>query len=317
MTITKESLPQVNEFIKNVIDNPDFKDYLSTLPQVKPFIFNTILLPDPDYFYLWIIVDPTNISTGVLILLDKTAVEYHLQFYKKARPNENKVKISKYYTILRNFGYVYLPHNGNMIISSESILANEITKLISIKNIQQLRKNVRVKEREIKEQLKRDNYIEKEKIKEEKFKQKQEKVKELKQTKTKAKYYVDDVELKEELRKSIEQDRVTERLGALFILIVDKYFHSRYWKNVSEKAGEMENDYKATALYNLCRYYKNFDLSRNTSPLAYITTITDMAFRTHYGKELYVNGSKNKGFRAEYCYDLQEFANIISTDDEF
>lgn len=85
----------------------------------------------------------------------------------------------------------------------------------------------------------------------------------------KKKHYIDKQELIDEVAKCQKEDQVSEDLAKMFIKIVD---------GVAHRFGNLQyyginEDVKQDCLLLLCQKYKNFDLSRNSSCFAYITTI--------------------------------------------
>ncbi len=83
------------------------------------------------------------------------------------------------------------------------------------------------------------------------------------------KHYVDKAELVKEVAKSQSLHKVTDELADMFILMVD---------GVAYRFGNLgyygiREDVKQDCLLLLIQKYKNFDLTRNSSCFAYITTI--------------------------------------------
>lgn len=90
-----------------------------------------------------------------------------------------------------------------------------------------------------------------------------------KKNKDKKKFYVNKEELVKEIEISQKQDRVTDPLADMFIKIVDGVAHR--FANLQYYG--ITEDVKQDCLLLLIQKYKNFDLTRNSSCFAYITTI--------------------------------------------
>jgi DNA-directed RNA polymerase specialized sigma24 family protein len=96
----------------------------------------------------------------------------------------------------------------------------------------------------------------------------------------KKKHYVDKKELVEQVAISQESGQVTDELAEMFQKIVD---------GVAHRFGNLQyyginEDVKQDCLLLLIQKYKNFDLTRNSSCFAYVTTVVYNQMRYQVSK---------------------------------
>ena len=114
------------------------------------------------------------------------------------------------------------------------------------------------------------------------------------------KNYLNNSDLLIELKKSREQDRVTENLGAMFLALVKRY------ASIPRFSGYSYNDeMQLFALFTLCKVWKGFDAERFNNPFAYFTQIVHNSFHQLDNRErrqrdirdaLLVDQGKNPSF---------------------
>lgn len=118
----------------------------------------------------------------------------------------------------------------------------------------------------------------------------------------KKKHYVDKAELVAQVAKSQDTDKVTEELAEMFIKIVD---------GVAHRFGNLQyyginEDVKQDCLLLLIQKYKNFDLTRNSSCFAYITTIIYNQMRYQVSK-----AKKYKDRHDEISKQVKEYVDRV------
>ena len=100
--------------------------------------------------------------------------------------------------------------------------------------------------------------------------------------------YLSNTNLLIQLKLSHEQDRMTEELGKLLMLLVNNYAKKGCWAGYSYL-----DEMKGNALVLMVRYWKTFDIQRG-NPFAYFTQLTKNAFIEYLNKE-----KKNQTLRDE------------------
>lgn len=84
---------------------------------------------------------------------------------------------------------------------------------------------------------------------------------------SKKKYYMDNQELTEEILKCKESKVVSDKLGRMFLNIVDNVARSFYWENPDDG-----DDCKANAVFDLCKNFWKYEPS-NGNAFAFCTQI--------------------------------------------
>lgn len=115
-------------------------------------------------------------------------------------------------------------------------------------------------------------------------------------------FYVDKAELVSEVAKSQKTDIVSDELAEMLIKIVD---------GVAHRFGNLQyyginDDVKQDCLLLLIQKYKNFDLTRNSSCFAYITTIIYNQMRYQVGK-----AKKYKDRKDEVYKHVKEYTDKL------
>jgi len=100
---------------------------------------------------------------------------------------------------------------------------------------------------------------------------------------TTASYFVGKWEFIDAVTGSKAQSAVSEELGRIFILIVNKYCSKSNWR---EYPPQVKDELKSNALHDLVRSYHKFDDTReNLNPFAYYTAIISNSFYKTINKE--------------------------------
>lgn len=138
------------------------------------------------------------------------------------------------------------------------------------------------------------------------------------EVKKKKKNYLNNSDLLEEIKKSREQGKVTEKLGTMFMALVKKY------ATIPRFSGYTYNeDMQAFALLTLTRVWKSFDETTYDNPFAYFTRIVHNAFHQFDNMErkqrdirdaLLVENGKNPSFNYAERYDDEHV--LITADDD-
>lgn len=116
----------------------------------------------------------------------------------------------------------------------------------------------------------------------------------------KKKNYLNNSDMLIELKKSREQDRLTENMGRMFLALVRRY------ASIPRFSGYSYNDeMQSFALFTLTKVWKGFDAERFNNPFAYFTQIVHHAFHQLDNRErrqrdirdaLLVDQGKNPSF---------------------
>lgn len=85
--------------------------------------------------------------------------------------------------------------------------------------------------------------------------------------------YVTNKDLRRMLKEANEKDRVTEELGAAFILISE-----RASTRPSYYSYPYRDDMVGDAILNMCKYWRNIEYTDEANPFAYLTQITNTSF---------------------------------------
>lgn len=92
-------------------------------------------------------------------------------------------------------------------------------------------------------------------------------------TTRKAHHYIDNAEMYQEVLKSREQKRMTERLGSMMILLCEQIAKRPNWNRYS-----YIDDMKGFAVMQLCRTWSSFDPEKYTNAFAYYSTCVNNNF---------------------------------------
>lgn len=118
----------------------------------------------------------------------------------------------------------------------------------------------------------------------------------------KKQFYVNKEELVKEIELSQNQDRVTDNLAEMLIKIVNGVAHR--FANLQYYG--ITEDVKQDCLLLLIQKYKNFDLTRNSSCFAYITTIIYNQMRYQVSK-----AKKYKDRNDAIAKEVKEYIDIL------
>lgn len=98
--------------------------------------------------------------------------------------------------------------------------------------------------------------------------------------KKKTKNYINNADLLIELEKSHKQNRMTEELGRMMLLLCQRYIQiPRFAKYTYTE------DMQAFALMTICRVWKSFDASKSQNPFAYFTQCIHHAYFQYNNQE--------------------------------
>ena len=80
----------------------------------------------------------------------------------------------------------------------------------------------------------------------------------------------------------IKNKEIHNKLGEIFLLMVDKFqYHHWYVNYTADWKAEMSSE----AIYNCCRYFRNFDVEKNNNPFAYFTRVIWNSYQQMLNKE--------------------------------
>lgn len=97
----------------------------------------------------------------------------------------------------------------------------------------------------------------------------------------KKKNYLNNADLMKELAKSREQDKMTDELAKMLMMLCNKYAkHSDYISIYS-----YDDDMKAFALLTVCKVWRSFNPAKTNNPFAYFTQILRHAFYQYLNHE--------------------------------
>ena len=119
-------------------------------------------------------------------------------------------------------------------------------------------------------------------------------------TKKTKKQYVDDLELKEEISKSYNQNKLTDKAVKMFLLMINGAT-----KKYSYEFEEDKEDCMQEAMEQILRKWKCFDMEKD-KPFSYFATMIHYSFSGHFKK------IQSKGFRGIEDNEVE----IEGTDEE-
>lgn len=80
--------------------------------------------------------------------------------------------------------------------------------------------------------------------------------------------YVSNAGLLREIEISKEKDRLTDNAIQMLLLIIENIQRKRYYKDPEEK-----KDCASAAMYDILKYWRNFDPSKSKNPFAFFTSM--------------------------------------------
>lgn len=133
-----------------------------------------------------------------------------------------------------------------------------------------------------------------------------------------SKNYINNADLLIELAKSHEQNRMTEKLGEMIILLCKRYITiPRFAKYTYSE------DMQGFAILTVCRIWKGFDVTKGKNPFAYFTQCIHNAYFQYNNAERKQRDIKdeiriNNGMNSSYDYgDRWNENNGYSADDAY
>lgn len=120
--------------------------------------------------------------------------------------------------------------------------------------------------------------------------------------KKKKKNYINNADLLIELEKSHKQNRMTEELGRMLLLLCQRYIQIPRFSKYT-----YTDDMQGFALMTICRVWKSFDASKSQNPFAYFTQCIHHAYFQYNNSERKQRDIKdeiriNNGLNASYNY---------------
>lgn len=97
---------------------------------------------------------------------------------------------------------------------------------------------------------------------------------------TGSKNYINNADLLIELAKSHEQDRMTEKLGEMVILLCKRYITIPRFAKYT-----YTDDMQGFAILTVCRVWKSFDINKGKNPFAYFTQCIHNAYFQYNNSE--------------------------------
>lgn len=123
------------------------------------------------------------------------------------------------------------------------------------------------------------------------------------------KYYVDKKEMYDEIVKSKESGRCSDRLAEMFYAIAEKYSRHRNFRDYERRYGRMfKEDLISAGIMACMRAWNKFDHTKFDNPFAFFTTCIYRAFIGYLSKEYDYSNTKNalkveQGMRGDYGYE--------------
>lgn len=100
------------------------------------------------------------------------------------------------------------------------------------------------------------------------------------ETKKKKKNYINNADLLIELEKSHKQNRMTEELGRMLLLLCQRYIQIPRFAKYT-----YTDDMQGFALMTICRVWKSFDATKSQNPFAYFTQCIHHAYFQYNNQE--------------------------------
>lgn len=123
------------------------------------------------------------------------------------------------------------------------------------------------------------------------------------------KNYLDKQDMMEELRRSHEQGKPTERLGEMFMMLCEKYSHNHMFRDYERRYGRaFKEDLLSSGLVACSRAWDKFDIENFDNPFSFFTTCIFRAYIGFLSKEYNYGNTKNAmkvevGMRGDYGYE--------------
>ena len=123
------------------------------------------------------------------------------------------------------------------------------------------------------------------------------------------KNYIDKKEMYDEVVKSQEQGKCSERLGYMFMLLCEKYSHHYWFREYERRYGKaFKEDLLSAGLTACVRAWPKFDVNESNNPFSYFTTCVLRAYQGYLTKEYGWINTKNaakveSGLRGDYGYE--------------
>lgn len=123
------------------------------------------------------------------------------------------------------------------------------------------------------------------------------------------KNYIDKKAMFDEIIKSREQERATEELAKMFMMLAEKYSHHRLFREYEARYGRaFKEDLISSGLIACIRAWPKFDPERFDNPFAFFTTCLFRAYIGFLKKEYGFINTKNalkveNGLRGDYGYE--------------
>lgn len=123
------------------------------------------------------------------------------------------------------------------------------------------------------------------------------------------KNYLDKQEMMEELHRSHEQGKPTERLGEMFMVLCEKYSHNHMFRDYERRYGRaFKEDLLSSGLVSCSRAWNKFDVENFDNPFSFFTTCIFRAYIGFLSKEYNYGNTKNSmkvemGMRGDYGYE--------------
>lgn len=120
--------------------------------------------------------------------------------------------------------------------------------------------------------------------------------------KKKKKNYINNADLLIELEKSHKQNRMTEELGRMLLLLCQRYIQIPRFAKYT-----YTDDMQGFALMTICRVWKSFDATKSQNPFAYFTQCIHHAYFAYNNQERKQRDIKDEirirnGMNASYNY---------------
>ncbi len=139
-----------------------------------------------------------------------------------------------------------------------------------------------------------------------------------------SKHYIDKKEMYEEVIKTREQGRVTEKLGQMFMTLAENYSHDRKFREYERRYGRaFKEDLIATGLHACIKAAPKFNPEESDNPFGYFTTCLFRAYIGYLKKEYGYMNTKNalkvdQGLRGDYGYEemIKEQEEAQKVEDE-
>lgn len=124
-----------------------------------------------------------------------------------------------------------------------------------------------------------------------------------------SKNYIEKEDMMEEIRKSHEKGKPTEKLGEMFMTLCEKYSHNYMFRDYERRYGKaFKQDLLSSGLVACIRAWDKFDMEKFDNPFSFFTTCIFRAYIGYLSKEYNYGNTKNAmkvevGMRGDYGYE--------------